>query len=111
MPIAWNILSTRPSTMNWGLLPGIGSERASKVQRAELGSTSTCRPMRASSRNGWPSSGRPWKPFTRKTNEFWVTAADGYHRIDIRQTSRHLVVRQGDRIIADTGRPLVLYES
>ena len=38
-------------------------------------------------------------------------AADNYHRIDIRQASRHLVVRYGDRIIADTRRPLVLYES
>jgi uncharacterized protein (DUF427 family) len=38
-------------------------------------------------------------------------AADRYHRIDIRQTSRHLVVRSGDRIVADTGRPVVLYES
>jgi uncharacterized protein (DUF427 family) len=38
-------------------------------------------------------------------------AADGYHRIDIRQTSRHLVVRHRDRIIADTKRPMVLYES
>ena len=38
-------------------------------------------------------------------------AADSYHRIDIRQTSRRLVVRHGDRIIADTKRPLVLYES
>jgi uncharacterized protein (DUF427 family) len=38
-------------------------------------------------------------------------AADPYHRIDIRRTSRNLVVRHGDRIIADTARPLVLYES
>jgi uncharacterized protein (DUF427 family) len=38
-------------------------------------------------------------------------AADAYHRIDIRATSRHLVVRDGDRVIADTRRPLVLYES
>ena len=38
-------------------------------------------------------------------------AADSYHRIDIRQTSRNLVVRQNDRIVADTRRPLVLYES
>jgi len=38
-------------------------------------------------------------------------AADAYHRIDIRQTSRHLVVRDGDQIIADTTRPLALYES
>ncbi|MCX4430484.1 MULTISPECIES: DUF427 domain-containing protein [Streptomyces] len=38
-------------------------------------------------------------------------AADSYHRIDIRSTSRHLVVRSGDRVVADTIRPLVLYES
>lgn len=38
-------------------------------------------------------------------------AADPYHRIDIRSTSRHLVVRDGARTIADTRRPLVLYES
>lgn len=38
-------------------------------------------------------------------------AADSYHRIDIRRTSRHLVVRRADRTIADTRTPLVLYES
>jgi uncharacterized protein (DUF427 family) len=38
-------------------------------------------------------------------------AANSYHRIDIRQASRQLVVRHGDRIIAETKRPVVLYES
>ncbi len=38
-------------------------------------------------------------------------AADAYHRIDIRSTSRHLVVRDGDDVIADTRQPLALYES
>ncbi|XUJ32070.1 DUF427 domain-containing protein [Bradyrhizobium japonicum] len=38
-------------------------------------------------------------------------AADPYHRIDIRQTSRNLVVNHQGRVIADTKRPLVLYES
>lgn len=38
-------------------------------------------------------------------------AADPYHRIDIRRTSRHLVVKNGQRVIADTTRPVVLYES
>src|SRR5262249_52381743 len=28
-------------------------------------------------------------------------AADAYHRIDIRKSSRHLVVKDGDRVIAD----------
>src|SRR5579862_165350 len=38
-------------------------------------------------------------------------AADPYHRIDIRRSSRHLVVRQGDQLVAATHAPLVLYES
>jgi uncharacterized protein (DUF427 family) len=38
-------------------------------------------------------------------------AADAYHRIDIRQTSRELTVRAGDEVIAESHRPLVLYES
>ncbi len=38
-------------------------------------------------------------------------ASDPYHRIDIRRASRHLVVRAGDQVIADTTAPLVLYES
>ena len=38
-------------------------------------------------------------------------AADPYHRIDIRQTSRRIVVRSGSRVIAECGRPLALYES
>lgn len=38
-------------------------------------------------------------------------AADPYHRIDIRRTTRHLVVHHGDRVVADTRTPLVLYES
>ncbi len=38
-------------------------------------------------------------------------AADPYHRNDIRKSSRHLVVKDGARVVADTTRPLVLYES
>jgi uncharacterized protein (DUF427 family) len=38
-------------------------------------------------------------------------AADSYHRIDIRQSSRNLVVRDHDRVVADSRRPMVLYES
>jgi len=38
-------------------------------------------------------------------------AADPYHRIDIRRSSRHLVVRDGDQVVADTHAPFVLYES
>jgi uncharacterized protein (DUF427 family) len=38
-------------------------------------------------------------------------AADRYHRIDIRRTSRRLVVRSGERIVASSNRLVVLYES
>jgi uncharacterized protein (DUF427 family) len=38
-------------------------------------------------------------------------AADPYHRIDIRQSSRYLLVRYQDQMVADSTRPLVLYES
>ena len=38
-------------------------------------------------------------------------AADPYHRIDIRRSSRHLVVQGDDQVVADTHSPVVLYES
>ncbi|MFF2523331.1 DUF427 domain-containing protein [Streptomyces liangshanensis] len=38
-------------------------------------------------------------------------AADAYHRIDIRDSSRALEVHDGDRVVASTRRPVVLYES
>ncbi|MYS19336.1 Uncharacterized conserved protein, DUF427 family [Streptomyces sp. DvalAA-14] len=38
-------------------------------------------------------------------------AADAYHRIDIRPTSRELEVRHGDRLVARSDHPAVLYES
>lgn len=38
-------------------------------------------------------------------------AADAYHRIDIRQSVRRLTVSADESLIADTLRPLVLYES
>ncbi|MFD8393527.1 DUF427 domain-containing protein [Streptomyces sp. NPDC059680] len=38
-------------------------------------------------------------------------AADQYHRIDIRDTSRTLEVRLGDTVIARSEHPVVLYES
>jgi uncharacterized protein (DUF427 family) len=38
-------------------------------------------------------------------------AADPYHRIDIRRTDRHLTVRHDGKVIADSTRPLALYES
>src|SRR6059058_4383667 len=56
---------------------------------------------------GW----RAMDAFYEEDERITGHAADPYHRIDIRQASRNLVVRHGDRIIADTKRPVVLYES
>jgi len=55
----------------------------------------------------WPSM----EAFYEEDERIVGHAADSYHRIDIRQTSRHLVVLHRDRIVADTERPMVLYES
>jgi len=55
----------------------------------------------------WPSM----DAFYEEDERIVGHAADSYHRIDIRETSRHLVVHYRDRVIADTKRPLVLFES
>ena len=55
----------------------------------------------------WPAM----EAFYEEDERIMGHAADSYHRIDIRQSSRNLVVRHRDRVVADTKRPLVLYES
>jgi uncharacterized protein (DUF427 family) len=54
---------------------------------------------------------RAMDAFYEEDERIFGHAADRYHRIDIRQASRHLLVRYQDRVIADTTRPLALYES
>jgi uncharacterized protein (DUF427 family) len=56
---------------------------------------------------GW----RAMDAFYEEDERILGHAADPYHRIDIRRSSRHLVARDGDKDIADTHRPLVLFES
>src|SRR5262249_27437439 len=56
---------------------------------------------------GW----RAMEAFYEEDERIVGHAADPYHRIDIRATSRHIVVRDGDQVIADTRQPLALYES
>jgi uncharacterized protein (DUF427 family) len=55
----------------------------------------------------WPAM----EAFYEEDERIMGHAADSYHRIDIRQSSRHLVVSHHDRVVADTRRPTVLYES
>ena len=54
---------------------------------------------------------RAMDAFYEEDERILCHAADSYHRIDIRQASRRLVVPYQERIVADTKRPLVLYES
>lgn len=36
---------------------------------------------------------------------------DPYHRVDVRRSSRHVVVRSGDTVLAESSRPMVLSET
>jgi uncharacterized protein (DUF427 family) len=54
---------------------------------------------------------RPMDAFYEEDERIVGHAADQYHRIDIRRTSRHLVVRNDSQVIADSSRPIVLCES
>ena len=65
------------------------------------------RELRARIAFAWPAM----DAFYEEDERIMGHAADSYHRIDIRQASRHLVVRHHDRVVADTKRPVVLYES
>jgi hypothetical protein len=73
------------------------------------GSTPLCptMPVWCKAESRWP--GEQWTPSTRKTNA-WPRRRR-CHRIDIRCTSRHLVVKLDSRVIADTIRRVVLFES
>jgi uncharacterized protein (DUF427 family) len=54
---------------------------------------------------------RSMDAFYEEDERIYGHAADPYHRVDIRASSRRLVVRAGDRIVADSRRPLVLHET
>ena len=68
-------------------------------------------PQAAALRDTVAFSWRAMEAFYEEDERILGHAADPYHRIDIRRSSRHLVVRNGDRVVADTTAPLVLYES
>jgi uncharacterized protein (DUF427 family) len=54
---------------------------------------------------------RAMDAFYEEDQRIFGHAADPYHRIDIRPASRRLVVRDRERVVADSTRPLALYES
>jgi uncharacterized protein (DUF427 family) len=63
--------------------------------------------LRARIAFAWPAM----DAFFEEDERIMGHATDSYHRIDIRQSSRNLVVRHRDRTLAETKRPIVLYES
>jgi uncharacterized protein (DUF427 family) len=117
------------------LMPGMPhrvlyAEPLRRRMRAELGETAWFEVVagtRHAARGAWQHIALPdhaatlegkvalaWRAmdgFYEEDDRILGHAADPYHRIDIRHTSRHLVVRAGDRVVADTTGPIVLYES
>jgi uncharacterized protein (DUF427 family) len=101
------------------------------TQHADLGLTSwysvRAGEQHIAARGAWQHTGLPayaselekhvafaWRAmdgFYEEDERILGHAADPYHRIDIRQSSRNLVVRPDGRVVADTRRALVLYES
>jgi uncharacterized protein (DUF427 family) len=110
--------------------PGVLVSESRKTQHRDLGDTSWFSARigdRSTDHAAWQHTALPnhasvlqgrvafaWRAmdaFYEEDERIVGHAADAYHRIDIRQSSRHLIVRLGDRVIADTTRPVVLFES
>ena len=111
--------------------PGALEPTEHSTQHPELGRTSWysvwAQGQHSASRAAWQHTALPayagelqarvafaWRAmdaFYEEDERILGHAADPYHRIDIRETSRHLVVRDGERIVADSKHPLALYES
>jgi uncharacterized protein (DUF427 family) len=68
-------------------------------------------PQGAALRDAVAFAWRMMDAFYEEDDRILGHAADPYHRIDIRRSSRHVVVRHEDQVVADTDAPLVLYES
>ena len=86
---------------------GVGDHQAPRAawEHAELPGYAT--ELRERVAFGW----RAMEAFYEEDERILGHASDQYHRIDIRQTSRRLVVVGGEAPIADSTRPLVLFES
>ena len=101
-----------------------------RTTHPQLGDTAwfeVCNPRRRAARAAWQHVALPEHAviLEGKAALAWATmdgfyeederilghAADPYHRIDTRRSSRHLIVRVGEHIVANTRSPIVLYES
>jgi uncharacterized protein (DUF427 family) len=110
--------------------PGVLIAEERLTQHKDLGETqwfTVTVPHREAIHSAWHHTGLPphaavldgrvafaWRAmdaFYEENERIVGHASDAYHRIDIRSTSRHLVVRDGEQVIADSRHPLALYES
>jgi uncharacterized protein (DUF427 family) len=110
--------------------PGVLASEQRTTQHRDLGDTSwftVTAGDRSAARSAWQFTALPdyaaelrdrvafaWRgvdAFYEEDDRIVGHAADAYHRIDIRRSSRRLVVKVGAKLIADTARALVLYES
>jgi uncharacterized protein (DUF427 family) len=85
----------------------VGEQRKSRAAWQHTGLPSYAGELEGRVAFAW----RAMDAFYEEDDRILGHAADMYHRIDIRQASRQLTVRAGDRTVADTTRPLALYES
>ena len=85
----------------------MGAQRAARGAWQHIDLPSYASDLSARLAFAWPAM----DGFFEEDERIMGHAADSYHRIDIRQSSRNLVVRHGDRVIADSKRPIALYES
>jgi uncharacterized protein (DUF427 family) len=85
----------------------VGEQRASRGAWQHVDLPGYASELRGRVAFAWPAM----DAFYEEDERIMGHAADSYHRIDIRQSSRRLVVRHDDRVVAATQRPIVLYES
>jgi uncharacterized protein (DUF427 family) len=84
-----------------------GEQSAARAAWRHTGLPAYASELQARVAFAWPAM----DAFYEEDERIMGHAADSYHRIDIRQSSRNLVVSHHDRVVADTKRSMVLYES
>jgi uncharacterized protein (DUF427 family) len=85
----------------------VGTHNAERAAWQHMGLPAYANMLKGRVAFAWPAM----DAFFEEDERIVGHAADSYHRIDIRQASRNLIVRYRDRVVAETSRPVVLYES
>jgi uncharacterized protein (DUF427 family) len=101
--------STHPDLgkTKWFNVVGSGGEATRRGAWAHVDPPAQAAALRDTIAFAW----RAMDAFYEEDERILGHAADPYHRIDIRRSSRHVVVRQDERVVAETHAALALYES